>query len=95
MVECQLPKLKVGGSNPLSRSNKNKDLADMVRSFFIDITTSCIHLKISGIGKFIIVHKKHDRLGRNPQTGESLTITACKILTFKPSILLKQEINGE
>ncbi|TLN01111.1 integration host factor subunit alpha, partial [bacterium] len=30
-----------------------------------------------------------------PQTGESLTITARKILTFKPSILLKQEINGD
>ena len=24
MVECQLPKLDVAGSNPVSRSNKNK-----------------------------------------------------------------------
>lgn len=51
-------------------------------------------VKIAGFGKFI-VHQKHDRTGRNPQTGEPLTITARKILTFKPSIILKQELNGE
>ena len=34
MVECQLPKLKVAGSNPVSRSKKIKDLADTVKSFF-------------------------------------------------------------
>ncbi len=35
MVECQLPKLKVAGSNPVSRSKKIKDLADRVKSFFV------------------------------------------------------------
>ena len=35
MVECQLPKLKVAGSNPVSRSKKIKDLADKVKSFFL------------------------------------------------------------
>lgn len=49
---------------------------------------------ISGFGKFAI-QRKNARHGRNPQTGESLTITARKILTFKPSSLLKQEINGD
>ena len=33
-LEGQLPKLKVAGSNPVSRSKKIKDLADSVRSFF-------------------------------------------------------------
>ena len=32
---CQLPKLKVAGSNPVSRSKKIKDLATMVKSFFV------------------------------------------------------------
>lgn len=49
---------------------------------------------ISGFGKFVI-QSKNDRLGRNPQTGEPLTITARKILTFKPSSLLKEEINRD
>ncbi len=36
MVECQLPKLKVAGSNPVSRSNKNKGLDSVSNpSFFI------------------------------------------------------------
>lgn len=51
-------------------------------------------LKISGFGNFEVKQKK-DRKGRNPQTGEELTITARKILTFKPSAVLKQSINGK
>ena len=49
-------------------------------------------VKISGFGSFI-VKKKENRRGRNPQTGEPITITARKILTFKPSTLLRQAIN--
>ena len=39
MVECQLPKLKVAGSNPVSRYKKIKDLAGMVKSFFLALMT--------------------------------------------------------
>ena len=39
MVECQLPKLKVAGSNPVSRSNKIKDLTDVVKSFFLALVS--------------------------------------------------------
>jgi integration host factor subunit alpha len=49
-------------------------------------------LKITGFGNFV-VRKKADRKGRNPLTGEPITITARKVLTFKPSILLKKIIN--
>jgi len=49
-------------------------------------------VKITGFGSFI-VKKKENRRGRNPQTGEPITITARKILTFKPSTLLRQAIN--
>lgn len=50
-------------------------------------------LKISGFGSFI-VKQKADRRGRNPQTGETINIEARKILTFKPSTVLRQAING-
>ena len=50
------------------------------------------NLKITGFGNFV-VKKKSDRRGRNPQTGEEITIEARRILTFKPSALLKQSIN--
>jgi integration host factor subunit alpha len=49
-------------------------------------------LKISGFGNFV-VKSKNDRRGRNPQTGEAITITSRRVLTFKPSNLLKQSIN--
>jgi integration host factor subunit alpha len=49
-------------------------------------------VKITGFGSFVVT-KKNSRKGRNPQTGEPITITARKVLTFKPSILLRQAIN--
>jgi integration host factor subunit alpha len=49
-------------------------------------------LKISGFGKFE-VKQKRPRKGRNPQTGEALTISARRILSFKPSALLREALN--
>lgn len=51
-------------------------------------------LKISGFGNFV-VKEKNDRRGRNPQTGETITINARRILTFKPSGVLKSRITCE
>lgn len=49
-------------------------------------------VKISGFGKFE-VKCKSNRIGRNPQTGEQLTIDARRIVTFKPSGILKNNLN--
>lgn len=49
-------------------------------------------VKISGFGKFE-VKQKNDRCGRNPQTGEAITILARKVLTFKPSTVLRDSVN--
>jgi integration host factor subunit alpha len=49
-------------------------------------------VKISGFGNFI-VREKANRRGRNPQTGEEIVIEARKVLTFKPSPVLKQSLN--
>jgi integration host factor subunit alpha len=50
-------------------------------------------IKVAGFGNFEINQKK-DRIGRNPQTGESITIEARRVLTFKPSALLRQAVNN-
>ena len=50
------------------------------------------HVKITGFGNFT-VKQKNARKGRNPQTGEEITITPRKILTFKASQVLKERIN--
>jgi integration host factor subunit alpha len=50
------------------------------------------NIRIAGFGNFEI-HQKKDRFGRNPQTGEAITIEARRVLTFKPSAVLKSAIN--
>jgi integration host factor subunit alpha len=49
-------------------------------------------IKVSGFGSFV-VNQKNSRRGRNPQTGEAITIEARKVLTFKPSLVLKDAVN--
>lgn len=50
-------------------------------------------IKISGFGNFVVREKK-PRVGRNPQTGEEIEISARRVLTFKPSQVLKNALNG-
>ena len=68
------------------------DLLEGVISIMKQTLASGEDIKISGFGKFE-VKQKADRRGRNPQTGEDLTIEARRILTFKPSALLRDAIN--
>ena len=49
---------------------------------------------ISGFGKFI-VKDKSARKGRNPKTGESITLKARKVVTFKPSNVLRKNVAGK
>jgi len=51
-------------------------------------------LLISGFGKFNVKDKKARR-GRNPQTGEELILDARRVITFKPSGILRARINGQ
>ncbi len=51
-------------------------------------------IKISGFGNFV-VRQKRPRIGRNPQTGEEIEITARKVLTFRPSQVLKSALNKD
>jgi integration host factor subunit alpha len=50
-------------------------------------------VKISGFGKWSVKTKK-ERKGRNPQTGKSMAITARKVVTFKTSLVLRDEMNS-
>ena len=50
-------------------------------------------IKISGFGNFVVRQKK-ERTGRNPQTGEEIMLAPRKVLTFKPSQVLKNAINS-
>ena len=49
-------------------------------------------IKISGFGNFQVREKKA-RVGRNPQTGKEIEISARRVLTFRPSQVLKTALN--
>ena len=50
-------------------------------------------IAIPGFGKFT-VRGKASRTGRNFKTGEALIISARRVVTFHPSLVLKTEVNG-
>jgi len=82
---------KVSTSLGLSK----KDSAELVEAVFSVMKSTLENgenLKISGFGNFE-VKQKADRRGRNPQTGEAITIEARRILSFKPSSILKTAVN--
>ena len=70
--------------------------ADVVEAF-LKISKNCLEngddLLVSGFGKFKVKQKK-SRRGRNPQTGKELILDARKVVTFKPSGILRNRING-
>jgi integration host factor subunit alpha len=72
-----------------------KDVVDILEDVF-EVMKSTLEsgekIKVAGFGNFAIKQKK-DRTGRNPVTGEAMTIMARKVLTFKPSAILKAAIN--
>ena len=81
---------KVGGFS-------KKEAAEIVESVFNQIKETLERgekIKISGFGNFIVREKKA-RIGRNPQTGEEITISARRVLTFKPSQVLKNVLNPQ
>ena len=73
---------------------ESADLVDLVFETMKETLGRGEKIKISGFGNFV-VRDKNSRTGRNPQTGQEITITARRVLTFKPSQVLKNSLNGE
>ena len=72
-----------------------KESAEIVELVFETLKDTLEHgekIKISGFGIFVVRQKK-ERVGRNPQTGNEIKIAPRKVLTFKPSQVLKNAIN--
>ena len=73
-----------------------REARELVDLYFEELRTSLAigeQIKLSGFGNFD-VNTKYPRKGRNPQTGDEITIKGRKVLTFKPSQILKKSINS-
>jgi len=73
---------------------ESRQLVERVFQIMKDTFTQGEDLLISGFGKFSVRQKKARR-GRNPQTKESLTIHARKVVVFKASGVLRQRLSGQ
>ncbi|HEY8280290.1 MAG TPA: integration host factor subunit alpha [Bdellovibrionota bacterium] len=72
---------------------ESADLVELIFDTMKDTLSKGEKIKISGFGNFV-VREKRSRMGRNPQTGESMEISARRVLTFRPSQVLKNDLNG-
>jgi integration host factor subunit alpha len=71
--------------------------ADLVETILNEIAVALEHgeiVKISSFGSFS-VRQKGQRIGRNPKTGEEVPILPRRVLVFRASHVLKNQINEE
>lgn len=74
----------------LSR-NESATLVDSVLQHVSDAMAQGEQVKISSFGTFS-VRDKNARVGRNPKTGEEVPISPRRVLTFRPSHLMKERV---
>ena len=74
-----------------------KDSTDIVELLFDTIKQTLSKgssLKVSGFGSFLVKDKK-SRMGRNPQTGNAMEISARRVVSFKASQVLRDSLNPD
>ena len=70
--------------------------AELVESVLTEMSNALVRgesVKISSFGTFS-VRQKTGRVGRNPKTGEEVPITPRRVLSFRPSHLMKERVNA-
>jgi DNA-binding protein HU-beta len=74
----------------------SKASAERAVNAFLDAVTDELSqggsVSLVGFGTFSVAARA-ERTGRNPKTGESLTIQAKKVPAFKPGAALKDSVN--
>lgn len=75
----------------LSR-NESAALVEAVIQHMSDALVAGEQVKISSFGTFS-VRSKTERLGRNPKTGEEVPISPRRVLSFRPSHLMKDRVS--
>lgn len=74
----------------LSR-NESADLVESVLAHIADALVAGEQVKISSFGTFS-VRSKNARVGRNPKTGEEVPILPRRVLSFRPSHLMRDRV---
>ena len=72
---------------------ESQELVELVFEIIKFTLESGENVKLSRFGNFVLKDKK-SRMGRNPWTGEDMEISARRVVTFRPSDVLKARVNG-
>ena len=91
---CALTKAKLSDLLFEQIGLNKQEAKDMVDAFFEEISTALIGgeaVKLTGFGNFDL-RDKSSRPGRNPKTGEEAYIAARRVVTFRPSLKLKETL---
>lgn len=73
----------------------HREAKDMVEAFFAEVSQTLEAgeaVKISGFGVFNL-RDKPARPGRNPKTGESIPVSARRVVTWHPSACIKDAVD--
>jgi integration host factor subunit alpha len=73
-----------------------REAKELIECFFEQIKVSLENgndIKFSGFGNFIL-RSKSPRPGRNPKTGEEVTISERRVVTFKSGLKLKSKLEA-
>jgi integration host factor subunit alpha len=73
---------------------ESASLVDLVFEIVKERLAAGEKVKISGFGNFTVRYKR-PRVGRNPLTGDEITITERHVATFKASPVLKDAVNDQ
>jgi DNA-binding protein HU-beta len=82
----------LAGDHGLTKADAKK-LVDAVFATIADAAAKGEEVSLNGFGKFK-VKDQPERQGRNPSTGEAITIAASKKLGFTPAKAVKDRLNG-
>ncbi len=72
--------------------NESQELVELVLSEIASSLARGDSVKLSSFGSFGI-RQKGQRIGRNPKTGQEVPIEPRRVLVYRPSHVLKEEIN--
>ena len=72
--------------------NESQELVELVIKVLSERLAEGEPVKLSSFGSFNI-REKGERVGHNPKTGQEVPITPRRVLVFRPSNIMKDEIN--
>ena len=81
---------KVANKSDLSKAEAER-MIDLILNTITEALNNNEKVRLVGFGNFV-VRKRKGRIGRNPQTGEKITIGESKCPAFVPGINLKKTV---